>query len=224
MSVIDDDTTGQGSERAVDPRTHVYLSLYLVIFGFFVVLVNASEVSAPKSSAALASVKETLFQDKSQGVEAVVGDEGNRSSMARSILTEAKTLLDAAFPTSQFKHGNDGKELRVSLDVDLLFYPKTAAIKPDAQDAFASLASALSSHLVEKSILISVPRVSDNSAKKIAASDFDLRRARNVALFIAPEDGPTSIHVGYGLQPQPLMITLRTRDVTSSTAPGAWVR
>ncbi len=199
-----------------DPRTNVYLSLYLVIFGFFIVLVNASEISKPKSSAAIASVKETLFQNKSVGTEAASSQEVDLTPAQKSI-ADAKSELSASFAKAQFQLGNDGKDLRIDLEADLLFYRNTAAIKADARGALARLGDILSGHTVRNSVLISVPRSGTMQDNESWVSDFDLRRAQTINGLIAGSGtGPAAVFIGYSRQDaQTIALVIRAQDINS---------
>lgn len=159
------------------PRTNVFLSLYLVVFGFFIVLVNQSELSQSKSSAVISSVNETFFQNHSIGpsrkIEAQIVSEKSNASLRRAV-----PLLQSAFPGAQFSLGNEGRDLRIQLAPETLFFANTAAIRAEAKAAIENLADLLTvpvgSH---QKVYLSVPGTSILSASKSNNTSSELRRA-----------------------------------------------
>ncbi len=181
MDVFSDQPKFETDRKAIAPRTNVYLSLYLVIFGFFVVLVNESEISRPKSTAAMSSVKATFVQDTHIGPTFGV----TASDSFEDALTDvekAEKILRAAFPGAGFGYGSAGRELRVLMNSEAMFYARTAALKPNAKTALGAVASMLSqSQSTDKVVYIDVPAADRDGGDGSDEPSFDVRRGAELA-------------------------------------------
>ena len=180
---LDSDNTIILTERKVTPRTNVYLSLYLVIFGFFVVLVNESDLDVDKSEKALSSVKQTLFANANEGVRAAATV--NEVSRAQNDdFQETQNVIGEFLPDAKF-HVNAGQNrLRINVPADALFFQNTAAVRSEARDAMAALADQLSQRDGDHQVFITVPRRRGNSQGEPGATAADLRRAQLIAKFL----------------------------------------
>ena len=199
MDLLSDNTRNL-PVRKITPRTNVYLSLYLVIFGFFVVLVNESELDVNKSEEAIASVKQTLFSNAQTGVS----DNGafSRVSVTENLeIQETKNVVSEFLPNAKFFVNAGQNLLRIELAANSLFFENTAAVRSEAKAAFAALSDQLASRDSDETIHITVPRRRAANEGEMGTTDANLRRAHILAeLFQLPRETSPRLYTGYGRQ------------------------
>ncbi len=205
MNAFDHQSKSEVTRPVVTPRTNVYLSLYLVIFGFFVVLVNDSELSSEKSSEALSSVKETFFQNKQEGV-ALRARAPRNAQGADTFLNAVASLAQTEFPSADLTFGPQKQTLTIRLDAETLFVAKTAAVQRDARLALAALSDLLSQTAGAGTVSVIVPRREGVSPDQIAARPADIRRAQVIASLLETGAGGPAGFVGYADQPSGIIL------------------
>lgn len=197
----------------------MYLSLYLVIFGFFVVLVNDSELSSEKTSEALSSVKETFFQNKQEGVAPRARATRNGQG-ADTFLNAVASLAQTEFPSADLTFGPQKQTLTIRLEADTLFVAKTAAVQRDARLALTALSDLLTQTAGAGTISVIVPRLDGAADEQIAARPADIRRAQIIASLLETGAGRPSRYVGYADQ-APGIILISIEAAPMRTAPGS---
>ena len=199
MDLYREDTI-KPTERKITPRTNVYLSLYLVIFGFFVVLVNESELDVDKSEKALTSVKQTFFANASTGVQDTATV--NEVSRAQNLeFQETRNVIGERLPGAKFFVNAGQNRLRIELAADTLFFQNTAAVRAEAREAMLALSNQLAERQGDKQVFITVPRRETDTQGGLAVSESNVRRAHLLAQLLNQKDGRSPrIRTGYGQQ------------------------
>ena len=201
-SVMDlySEETFEPSGQKITPRTNVYLSLYLVIFGFFVVLVNESELDMDKSEKALSSVKQTFFANDDKGVRQTASiDEVSRAQ--NMDFQETQNVMSELLPGAKFYTNAGQNQLRIDVAADTLFFQNTAAVRAEARNAMTALSEQLSARDGDKQVFITVARSETKEDGELGTAGANVRRAHLLAQFFsAGSDGGTRVLTGYGPQ------------------------
>ena len=178
----------------------MYLSLYLVIFGFFVVLVNESELDVDKSEKAISSVKQTFFANGAAGVQETATV--NEISRAQNVdFRETQSVIGELLPDAKFYINAGQNQLRIMLEADALFFQNTAAVRAEAREAMIALSGQLSKREGDKQVFITLPRRQTADRSEMGVSESNLRRAQLLAQALNSGGGKgPRIFTGYGRQ------------------------
>ncbi len=210
----DDDPPRQGGGTVA-----LFLSLYLVLLAFFILLVALSDGVSRKSREILDGLNAQFANAETGSPTRFVSDLGSVVSPAE-FMDRVSGVYEAAIPAARVKVLSPGRLMELDVHVDSLFDHDTEILRPAQRRAFAELVAALSSpppglrYVVEASFGVADPEnlmpVADSRA---------MRRAAIVARAFTEEGAPPGSVVA-ALEPgDPLQVRLIFR--VQSLAPTA---
>ncbi len=199
----DDDPPRQGGGTVA-----LFLSLYLVLLAFFILLVALSDGVSRKSREILDGLNSQFANAEAGSAARLVSDLGNVVSPSE-FMDRVSGVYEAAIPAARVKVLSPGRLMELDVHVDSLFEHDTESLRPAQRRAFAQLVAALSApppgvrYVVEASFGVADPEnlmpVADSRA---------LRRAAIVARAFADEGAPPGSVVA-ALEPgDPLQVRL----------------
>ncbi len=173
--------TGPASKRA-DQSTWLFLSLYLLLFAFFVVLNSYSSVDSARRDAVISSVVETFArvagQQEGSQLRVSIGSEGQ----ARQFQDDVTSIFRTAVPLQQVRVIQSGTRLDVDVPTPAFFEGDSVNVRgtlPILDRIVATVSSPPGGVRYELVILGQVDQVLDREIS--AAMTPELARAGNVA-------------------------------------------
>ncbi len=212
-------------EREDDPPRQgggtvaLFLSLYLVLLAFFILLVALSDGVSRKSREILDGLNSQFATGDTGRPTRFVSDLGSVVSPAE-FMDHVTGVYEAAIPAARIRVLSPGRLMELDVHVDSLFDHDTEILRPAQRRAFAELVAALSSpppglrYVVEASF-----GVADPEALMPVTDSRALRRAAIVARAFAEEGAPPGSVVAALETGDPLQVRLIFR--VQSLAPMA---
>ena len=120
----------------------LFVSLYLILLAFFVILTRASEDSVARSAAAVNSVRAAFSRPVSDTSDALsIEQEKFEITSKDDFLTSIEGLFEAEFSLKGRYSGAGGEVLQVELPVAYLFDSGSTEIRPDSFDIIEDIIS-----------------------------------------------------------------------------------
>ena len=147
--------------------TGLFLSLYLVLLAFFIMLVSISTVEQVKTKALRDSLSSTFAGDPLRLAESMVVSRTGDVVAARDFHGRVGQVFEAAIPAAQIKVIKQGDLMQVSFAADDLFLPNRAELRT-AQAALldrliAAMANPPQGSRYDMELLIGSPAADDGS-------------------------------------------------------------
>lgn len=168
----------------------LFLSLYLVLLAFFILLVAISEGHSHKSRDILDGLGTRFAAPERAETPSFASDLGNLVSPAEFLGTVTR-IYETAIPAARVEELEPGRVLQLRLHVDALFEHDTETLRPAQRRAFAELVASLSApppgmrYVVEAAF-----GVADPESLLPVASARAMRRAAIVAEAFSAEGAP----------------------------------
>jgi len=130
--------------RATDPSVVVFLSVYLLLLAFFILLNTLSQPVAERTDAALGSIDatfksplETILQSRkaTSTPGSVIGSDSLQPSLRK--------LFETTLPVARFRVLEDGNIIRVTAPVSSFFEPASDRLRSTRQDLMDGIAAGL---------------------------------------------------------------------------------
>jgi hypothetical protein len=143
--VHNDDPPIEWPERS-DKTVYLFLSLYLLLLAFFILLNTISQTRDERVAEAVESVKET-FQDYSPPSREFLESAANPDSMiaAEAYLDDVRNVFSAQLENTKFQTKTNGTLLRALVPVSDLFLPDNEELTPVARPLMDAIATGLGS-------------------------------------------------------------------------------
>lgn len=127
-----------------DNTVSLFLSLYLLLLAFFIVLNTISETRDARVAKAVYSVKET-FQDYSPPSQEILESAANPDSMIASevYLEDVRNVFSAHLKNAKFQKKTDGTLLRTIVPAEELFESGSARLTPATGTLMDAIANGL---------------------------------------------------------------------------------
>ncbi len=197
----------------------LFLSLYLVLLAFFILLVAMSEGRSHRSGAILDGLVQRFAEGGAGDAPRPASDLGDLVSPAQ-FLGAVTRVYEAAIPAARFEEVVPGRVMQLSLHADALFEHDTEILRPAQRRAFAQLVASLSApppgtrYVVEAAFGVDAPE-----RLLPVASARAMRRAALVAEAFAAEGAPPGTAVA-ALEPgDPAAVRLIFRVEDARGAP-----
>ena len=208
------DKLDNGRSGRPDPSVVVFLSLYLLLLAFFILLNSLSQMEQDRTLAALGSIDATF---KSR-IETAVAWRPARSVPGsvmgpESVPARLKRLFETVLPIGRFEVLQIGNLIRVTVPSDLIFVPGKSALRATRTSLMESIADGLAQGTAEGhyQVALQIGAMADLGAGEkpalalARAGEFarDLRRrgvpARRIAIGLGPGD-PGQIRLTFDIQ------------------------
>lgn len=124
----------------------LFVSLYLVVLAFFILLNSISHIEVSKKTTAIGSVKDTFSihpVDTQPKLKPV--NQSGRDLPLSQYYTPIEKLAKSMIELVDSKLIDDGKKLQITLASDTIFFPYSESLKSDAEAFLVRLATLLSS-------------------------------------------------------------------------------
>ncbi len=130
-------------------NTVVFLSLFLILLAFFIMLNSIATRDPSKVDSAVSSLTESFARSKFRAPEGYVPSKIGNILRDSAMLNEIHTRLLASESWADLDVSSARGVLLANFDRDKLFIAKTAVLKPDAVSLIQGLAQALSAQAAE---------------------------------------------------------------------------
>ena len=142
---LHDDQKIEWPERT-DKTIFLFLSLYLLLLAFFILLNTISHTRDERVAEAVESVKET-FRDYSPPSREFLESAANPDSMiaAEAYLDDIRNVFSAQLQNIKFQMKTDGSLLRALVPVDQVFAENSEQLVPQARRLLNAIATGLGS-------------------------------------------------------------------------------
>ena len=123
----------------------VFLTLYLLLVAFFILLNAVSVINEEKSEEIIGSMRDTFrpVGDLSEIASEFSSDIGSFAQASVTLLAVAD-LVKKAIPLAQVENVEQGELMSITLDANALFVPERAQLKASAEDMLRRTAVATS--------------------------------------------------------------------------------
>lgn len=142
---MDEEDPQKPSVTLNDPSVSLFLSLYLILLAFFILLSAVSSISAGKSAAAVGSVNAAFRSDTP--AEVLTGDSillvRGAGQLDRNLLGSVRANFTSAFPNDEVVETIVGTAVRFVVAADRVFQPGSSVVHEDAGDLLEKLAVSL---------------------------------------------------------------------------------
>jgi len=132
--------------RHSDKTIYLFLSLYLLLLAFFIMLNTISNARDERVAKAVESVKET-FQNYSPSSREFLSSAANPDSMiaAEAYLDDIRNVFSAQFQDAKFQRKTNGTLLRVLIPARSLFADDSETLNPDVRSLLDAISTGLGS-------------------------------------------------------------------------------
>lgn len=170
----------------------LFLSLYLVLLAFFIMLVAISDGSSRKSRAILEGLNSQFAsRDAKTGETPSFASDLGRVVTPAEFLDTVTRVYEAAIPAARITVVVPGREMELRVHVDSLFEHDTETLRPAQRRAFAEMVAALSAPPAGMRYAVEAAFGVDDPERVLpVASDRAQRRAAIVARAFAEEGAP----------------------------------
>ena len=124
--------------------TVVFLSLFLILLAFFIMLNSVATRDPSKVDSAVSSLTESFARSKFRAPEGYVASKAGNILRDSAVLNEVHTRLLAAESWADLEVSSAHGALLANFDHQKLFIAKTAVLQPEAVSLIQGLAQALS--------------------------------------------------------------------------------
>jgi flagellar motor protein MotB len=149
----------------------VFLSLYLLLLAFFIILYSISTFEEERTAAALGSVTATFATSKYSRAESeyLPATDGTRLAPPE-LLERTAELVKTAFPVAEVEVVTPNRVIEISLPTESLFFEGEARLRPEAAAILRGIADLLGRHppglRYETEILVGSPWTTERDLKK----------------------------------------------------------
>lgn len=196
MNTRSQDTESEGLGRLLsgDGTMGLFVSLYLILLAFFIVLQVASDPSLRRSEEVVSSVKETFQFEKTEGDTAEsVAEDGGATGEAAVAFAAINGLFRDVFELEGRYIASGGGILAFELPVADLFVDGALALRPDRRKWLADLVDVVKQDITGRRFEITV-LFGESGDRTITGDQLSIRRAshiaRNMVAYGLPEAGP----------------------------------
>lgn len=151
LCVLDDyqQQPPQPQTAGTTQNTVVFLSLFLILLAFFIMLNSIATRDPSKVDSAVSSLTESFAQSKFRAPAGYVPSKVGNILRDSAILNAVQSQLQAAESWAGLEASSAHGVLLVNFDREKLFIAKTAVLKPEAASLIQGLAQALSANANE---------------------------------------------------------------------------
>lgn len=134
-------TRGSDNKAGVN---YIFISLYLILLAFFILLTSISTVEKQETNAAFGSVIKTFNQERMVELQELSAANSNGLFRVRSALFEKVTgIFEETLALGQFETVAQGNRLQIQLTGDALFKDNSADLSAVTHDFMNRIAAAL---------------------------------------------------------------------------------
>ncbi len=213
--MLDDETRGQRLFGA-DQTTGLFVSLYLILLAFFIVLGATSQRASDRAKAAIESVNATFTGDTGLASDASGAEDFRQYAGQDAILEALRQNFYTQFEIQGRYSTTGGAMIEFDLPSDYVFQPRSVQLTARARDFLQQVATAGASDLdgrrLEASFLMSDPVFDEVTV--VNALELQRRRVRqlgHIANYLKEGDFPDAdLSIGfYPVAANTLRIALR---------------
>lgn len=199
----------------------LFVSLYLVVLAFFILLNSISVIEMRKQTDAIGSVKDTFSihpMDTRPRLRPV--NQSGTELPLKGYLTEIEKLSKSSIELIESRLSQDGNVLELTMPTDAMFFPHGEALKGEAEEFLVKLAALIADPTRDKRLDLEAIFYVDLGFEEAFGSQLSVKRA-NTLLNMLGQLGADKRNLLFGIanarNTHRLTLTFELRDSDQAT-------